>query len=269
MKLLRPSVEILPESMPYESAVEVCGRAAATCYNIPFDGKTFDEKVEFIKKRMKAKHESIIEHATMNVKLKTDRGVLAEITRHRLAAFTVESTRYCNYSADKFDGHVTFCMPPWLKTEDFPEGTYRQIESEEIPATKYEYEVLVDSKNTTWIDSPDPDSKSIKMDEADIHWFDALREAEFRYLQLIHKDKQQPQQARYVLPQGTMTTIYMSANMREWRLIFNLRALHKSGRAHPQMAEIMEDLLAYSYVKYPAFFADQYLEMIEERERNE
>lgn len=56
-------------------------------------------------------HESVIEHMVVTVKFIVDRGFLAEITRHRIASFSVESTRFCNYANDKFGGEVTFIRP--------------------------------------------------------------------------------------------------------------------------------------------------------------
>jgi thymidylate synthase (FAD) len=60
--------------------------------------------------RMK-KHESIIEHASATVRFICDRGVTHEIVRHRLAAYSQESTRYCNYTNDKFDNEITVIRP--------------------------------------------------------------------------------------------------------------------------------------------------------------
>jgi thymidylate synthase (FAD) len=60
-------------------------------------------------------HQAPLEFGNLVVKFFTNRGVLAEITRHRLASFAVESTRYCNYSKGKFDSQVTFVRPSYWK----------------------------------------------------------------------------------------------------------------------------------------------------------
>ena len=63
-------------------------------------------------------HEAMIEHSSLSVNFTVDRGVSHELVRHRIASFAQESTRYCNYSKDKFDNGVTFIKPFF-----FEEGT--------------------------------------------------------------------------------------------------------------------------------------------------
>ncbi len=64
-------------------------------------------------------HESVIEHCSATVIFDTNRGVSHEIVRHRLASFTQESTRYCNYGKDKFDRQVQFIERTfWGKVQD-------------------------------------------------------------------------------------------------------------------------------------------------------
>lgn len=64
---------------------------------------------------MSKKHESILEHVVVSLKIITDRAVANEIVRHRLASYAQESTRYCRYSKDKFDNQITVIEPPELK----------------------------------------------------------------------------------------------------------------------------------------------------------
>ena len=56
-------------------------------------------------------HEAMIEHQAITVKFVCDRGVSHEIVRHRIASFAQESTRYCNYSNDKFGSEITVIEP--------------------------------------------------------------------------------------------------------------------------------------------------------------
>jgi len=64
-------------------------------------------------------HESVIEHSSITVKFICNRGFTHELVRHRLAAYSQESTRYCNYSKGKFDGGITVIRPPyWYDEED-------------------------------------------------------------------------------------------------------------------------------------------------------
>jgi thymidylate synthase (FAD) len=61
-------------------------------------------------------HESVLEHAKISVRIVCDRGVSHEIVRHRIASYSQESTRYCNYSHSKFGGEITFIRPIfWLE----------------------------------------------------------------------------------------------------------------------------------------------------------
>jgi len=56
-------------------------------------------------------HESVLEHISLSVRFVTDNGILRELTRHRIASFSVESTRYCNYSGDKFGNEISVVCP--------------------------------------------------------------------------------------------------------------------------------------------------------------
>lgn len=65
----------------------------------------------FVERILTQQHESVIEHVSASVLFVTDRGVSHEIVRHRIASYTQESTRYCNYSKDKYGSSVTFILP--------------------------------------------------------------------------------------------------------------------------------------------------------------
>jgi len=87
------------------SLLEFAGR---TCYQSECKSST---KGDFIKKILANQHESVIEHGGATVLLVTDRGVTHELVRHRLASYSQESTRYCNYSKDRFSSQCTFILP--------------------------------------------------------------------------------------------------------------------------------------------------------------
>ena len=86
--------------------IEYAGR---TCYR-SHDKATLDSAEGFIMRAISRGHESILEHANITFKVVCSRDVLAQWTRHRIAAYSVESQRYCNYTKDKFNG-FTFIMP--------------------------------------------------------------------------------------------------------------------------------------------------------------
>lgn len=92
--------------------IEQCGRTAYKSEQNIQDGS---EK-KFVAGLIKRGHESVLEHFNITVKFVTDRGISHEIVRHRLASYTQESTRYCNYGNDKFGNEISVICPSSLKT---------------------------------------------------------------------------------------------------------------------------------------------------------
>jgi thymidylate synthase (FAD) len=113
MRIIEPSYEILTpfsreDALAMLKHIEACARV---CYKS--EGKiTEDSAPEFVRKIAKVfKHESVIEHASISVKFIVDRGVTHELVRHRIAAYSQESTRYCNYCKDGFGNEITVIKP--------------------------------------------------------------------------------------------------------------------------------------------------------------
>lgn len=207
MILVKPSFEILEVMGIYgvegigRDALQLIERAGRTCYKS--EGKiTLDSCIKFIEMILKRGHESVLEHSAMTVKFICDRGVSHELVRHRLCAFSQESTRYCNYK-----GGVTFVIPPWV---DINRGDFI-VKDDQIVGHKRDY-------------------------DSTASWLDAMLSVDRRYKELITAGGWSPQQARSVLPNSTKTEIVVTANFREWMHIFSLRC---SPAAHPQMREIM------------------------------
>lgn len=109
MKIVNQSIEVLTKT-PYEDAVRLVEEAGRTCYKSESKG-TVEGAEKFIKGIIKRGHESVIEHFTITVRVITDRGTTHQIVRHRLASYSQESTRYCNYSKDKFGNEITVIKP--------------------------------------------------------------------------------------------------------------------------------------------------------------
>ena len=107
MKIIKPSTEILAYTPNLEQIVELAGR---TCYKSE-DKITEDSACGFIAKIKNFKHESVLEHGSITTRFVVDRGVSHELVRHRLASFSQESTRYCNYAKDKFNNEITVIEP--------------------------------------------------------------------------------------------------------------------------------------------------------------
>lgn len=115
MKIIKPSYEIIDTLNGKEilKKIELCGRV---CYKSE-DKITENSAREFVKQIIKAGHESVLEHFSFSVRFITDRGISHEIVRHRLASYSQESTRYCNYSKDGFDSQITVIKPSFLAND--------------------------------------------------------------------------------------------------------------------------------------------------------
>ncbi|MDO5388622.1 MAG: FAD-dependent thymidylate synthase [Clostridia bacterium] len=85
-------------------------RAGRTCYKSE-QNISEGSAERFISNIIKRGHESVIEHEKITVRFICDRGVTHELVRHRLASYSQESTRYCNYTNDKFGNELTFIKP--------------------------------------------------------------------------------------------------------------------------------------------------------------
>ena len=149
------------------------------------------------------------------LKFITSIGVSREFNRHRTASVAEQSTRYCNYSREKFGGEVTFVIPSWL---NFKKGSYN-------PGDYYKDFYTNDSPEYSYM----------------IH----LLTAEATYLRLIN-DGWQPQQAREVLPLSTATEVIYTAFEDNWEHFFDLRYRGTTGLPHPnaqQVASMAHDLI--------------------------
>lgn len=109
MRIIEPSFEIIS---PADGAavlrhLELCGRV---CYKSE-DAMSEDSAIRLVRHMLERGHESPIEHFSLSVRVICDRGVSHEWVRHRIASYSQESTRYCNYSKSKFGGELTFIKP--------------------------------------------------------------------------------------------------------------------------------------------------------------
>jgi len=206
--------------------------AARTCYKS--EGVITETSYsDFVRKMVQVKkHESVIEHSSFTIRFIIDRGISHELVRHRLAAFSQESTRYVNYSGDKTGGHCQFIIPLWAELQ---EGEYQYVTSEGL---------LVDMNSS---------EKPVKIENLGAcGWLGAMQYAEDSYNGLIDL-KWRPEQARSVLPNSTKTEVVMTCNARELRHVFRMRT---SPHAHPQIREVMVPLLGEFQQHLPELFED-------------
>lgn len=137
-----------------------------------------------------------------------DRGVSHEFVRHRVFSFAQESTRYCNYSKDKFGNELTFIKPSW--------GYFKNISYKD--AGYFDGDVFESS----------------------------LKKAESCYFKLLEKGWK-PQQARAVLPNATKTELVMTGLESDWEGFFKLRcsgAAHPDAR---KLADKLRSLMNVNF----------------------
>lgn len=116
MKFIESSVELISE-LDAAKIMQHIERAGRVCYKS--ESRISDTSAEkFIANIIKSGHESVIEHVSLTFKIICDRGVTHEIVRHRLASYSQESSRYCNYSSDKFGNELTFIKPCFWNDDD-------------------------------------------------------------------------------------------------------------------------------------------------------
>jgi len=110
MRIVEPNV-VLEWITP--DAEQVIERAGRTCYRSEA-AITPESASLFVRKLIANGHESVIEHAVASLRFVHDRGISHELVRHRLVSYSQESTRYCNYSGERFGGEITVIKPPGL-----------------------------------------------------------------------------------------------------------------------------------------------------------
>lgn len=200
--------------------LELCGRV---CYKS--ENKISEtSSTNMIKHLLTNQHMSVIEHFNLTIKFITDRGVTHELVRHRLAAYSQESTRYVNYK-----NNGCLFVIPWniLMEECSIDMSYTELYDQ-----FFQNELLENEWAKIWIMS--------------------MHIAEKNYIQAINNGVT-PQDARGILPNSTKTEIMVTTNLREWMHILDLRC---SSKAHPEMQRLMIPLLYELNKKIPILFDD-------------
>lgn len=136
MKVIKPTF-IIESTIDSDSILQHIEKTGRTAYKS--ENKISDESASnFVHMILNRGHLSVIEHAFITVRIICDRGISHEIVRHRLASYTQESTRYCNYSKGKFGNEITVIKPCfwdendkkyqiWLETMALIESTYNKL----------------------------------------------------------------------------------------------------------------------------------------------
>lgn len=191
-------------------------RCARTCYKSQDRITKDDESArKILKTLMDNHHEAMIEHYYITMNYVSNIASYKDLTRHRPASYAIESTRYCNYSKNKFGNNIKFLDPI------------------EIPKDSREYQL----------------------------WIEAMKKIEEVYI-MMAKLGCKPDQLSLLLPQSTAAEFNITANLREWKHIFELRAL---GHARPCIKQIMIPTLELFHQRIPIIFDSVYEKLQNER----
>lgn len=199
LTIVKPGFQVLtPESriLRMPSDIEEAGR---TCYKS--ESRITDDSADrFVRMLVKQGHLSVLEHCSITVRIICDRSTSHQLVRHRIAAYSQESQRYCDYGKKGFQ----VIVPPSIG--NFTEGCWDidLIEQEATPNGRI--------------------------------WLGAIYESYMRYLELRAR-KVKAEDARSVLPNATKTEVVTTFNLRQWLHVFKERAQNK--RAQWQIREIM------------------------------
>lgn len=235
MWIVPQSVEFIQR--PPKDCLEILESAGRQCWASHHLVKPGSAK-DFAAKILKYKHFSVWRHCVATFRLTTDRGVLAELTRHQLsdfdgedaswidpvdgAAYSVESTRYVDYSKRG----VEFVLPVWLDKE-----------------------LCGEYVNSVGVLDP-KSSRPPSMEEA--VYLNGLLNAEHFYTSM-RDFGWSAEKARTLLNMSTKTNIVMTCNMEQWRNVFAQRCTDK---AHPQCRELMRSVLFEMFIELPDLFGD-------------
>ena len=200
MILVQPKIEV--ENYNPIQIMKNIERACRTCYRSE-DLITEESYKKLLKNCINRGHESVLEHEKITVRMTCDVGVYKDLTRHRFGSFSIESTRYCNYSKDKFDNNIKFIEPIY-----FDDGDKGQL------------------------------------------WADTMMAIENQYMKMAAAGCA-PDEMRMILPHSTAAEVTMTANIREWRHILDLRTKKMT---HPAIRQLLIPLLLKFKADMPELF---------------
>lgn len=153
------------------------------------------------------------------IKCTTDIGVSREFNRHRKLSVSERSTRYCDFSRDRFNNEISFILPKWINEKYLSEYDNPNVG-----------ELIIDDLNYQCDDS-------IQL------WIDSLVAVEKSYLSLINEYGWLAQQARQLLPLNTATIVVYTGFEEDWKHFFDLRLKGVTGAPHPNMRELATFIL--------------------------
>lgn len=216
MNIVKSAI-VIEDGPEYDELLQKIERIGRTCYKSE-DKIGIGSAEKFVNRLIASGHESVIEHGSITVRVICDRGVSHEIVRHRLASYSQESSRYCNYTADKFGNEITVI---------------------DI-ATGFQYDLS---------DQKDVNKYRI--------WTQAMLDAEKHYFEMIEAGAK-PEEARSVLPNSTKTEIVMTMNLREWRHFFRMRCSSRAHPQIIEVSKMILKVFAERYPAFFRDLAQEY-----------
>lgn len=200
MKIVNPWIEV--EEIDGLKIMKKIERACRTCYRS--EGSISEDSYKnLLKNCINRGHESVLEHEKVTIRMYCDIGVYKDLTRHRFASFSIESTRYCSYDKDKYGNEIKCINPSY-------------IEDKEIYA----------------------------------EWKKSMEDMEKHYMK-IKELGASTDMCRLALPHSTAAEVTMTADIREWKHILELRT---SNKAHPAIRQLLIPLLKYFQQEMPEIF---------------
>ena len=202
MRIVEPWIKV--EKIDGVKIMKRIERACRTCYRS--EGNiTEDSYKNLLKNCLNRGHESVLEHEKVTVRIYGDIGTYKDLTRHRFASFSVESTRYCSYNKDKYGNEIAVVNPVY-------------IEDKEVFET----------------------------------WKKAIEDMEKAYMKMKELGAS-TDMCREILPHSTAAEYTMTANIREWKHILELRT---TNHVHPAIRQVLIPLLLLFKEQMPEIFGD-------------
>lgn len=202
MRLVEPWIKV--ENFDGVKIMKRIERACRTCYRS--EDKISDESYKnLLTNCLNRGHESVLEHEKITVRIYSDIGTYKDLTRHRFASFSVESTRYCSYNKDKYGNEIAVVNPVYME-----------------------------------------DKKVFET------WKKAIEDMEKAYMKMKELGAS-TDMCREILPHSTAAEYTMTANIREWKHILELRT---TNHVHPAIRQVLIPLLLLFKEQMPEIFGD-------------
>ena len=202
MRLVEPWIKV--ENFDGVKIMKRIERACRTCYRS--EDKISEESYKnLLTNCLNRGHESVLEHEKITVRIYSGIGTYKDLTRHRFASFSVESTRYCSYNKDKYGNEIAVVNPVYM-------------EDKEVFET----------------------------------WKKAIENMEKAYMKMKELGAS-TDMCREILPHSTAAEYTMTANIREWKHILELRT---TNHVHPAIRQVLIPLLLLFKEQMPEIFGD-------------